>query len=267
MDTGKVLVVYIQPIEKEEKDTLELVISALKEKNIKFGLVKRDDLKEGVFKDYELVIIIGGDGTFLKAAHYIKEQLVLGVNCSCSLREGFFLRTDLRNFRERFELFLKGEYTVVNLIRIGALIDGAEAVETVPALNEVYAGERRAYKVSKYYLKVKNREEMQKSSGVLIATAAGSHAWLKSAGGNVLDIESDDVQYIVREPYRGRLLKPTILIGTLQAKASPAIPAEFEITSLMEEGVVVIDSAVEYDFKKGKKLKIKRAEPLRLVSF
>ncbi len=255
MDINKVLIIYIQPIEKEEKDTLDIVTSTLKDNNVKFELMKREELKK--ISEMDLVIVVGGDGTLLRTAHYVKNQLVLGVNCLCSIREGFFLKADLRNFKKRFELLLNDKHKILELSRIKAVIEGKE---TVPALNEIYVGEKKSYRVSKYYIKAGNKEEFQKSSGVLIATAAGSSAWLKSAGGKVLDTESGKVQYLVREPYKGKLLKPTLLKGDTNK--------DFEITSLMEDGIVVIDStSQEYDFKKGKRLKIINAEPLRLVDF
>ena len=257
MKIDKVLVVYIQPVKEEEKGTFDLVISTLKDNDIKFKLVKRDGIKEEVIKNYKFIIVIGGDGTLLRTAQYIKDQLVLGVNCHCGIREGFFLKTDLRNFKERFELFLKNKYKILTLNRIKAVID---KIETAPSLNEIYVGERRAYRTSKYYIKIGNKEEFQKSSGILIATAAGSHAWLKSAGGNILDVESNEVQYFVRESYKGKLTKPILIAGK--------VPKDFEITSLMEDGIVVVDStSEEYGFKKGKELKIIKSEPLRLVDF
>jgi NAD+ kinase len=45
-------------------------------------------------------------------------------------------------------------------------------------------------------------EEEQKSSGIWVGPAAGSTAAQRSAGGRVLPLASDKLQFVVREPYR-----------------------------------------------------------------
>ena len=47
-------------------------------------------------------------------------------------------------------------------------------------------------------------EEEHKSSGLWVGPAAGSTAAQRSAGGNVLPLDSRKLQYVVREPYRAR---------------------------------------------------------------
>jgi len=255
MKPTKISIVYIEPYKKEEKDTFELVKNTLIEKNIEFNLVKRENLSKDKLKDSDLIIVIGGDGTFLRTSHFTDEQLIFGVNCTCGIREGFFLRSNFENFKRNFESILNDEFKVVELTRIIAVIDG---YESEPALNEIYVGKQKAYRTFQYELNVNGKKEIQKSSGFLIGTAAGSHAWLRSAGGKTLPLDSKEIQYHVREPYFGRINKPTLLKGSV---------SQIQIKS-MSDGIVVIDStSEEYNFSKENNLTIKRAEPLKFVEF
>jgi len=58
--------------------------------------------------------------------------------------------------------------------------------------------------MSRYYLQVGKLLEEQRSSGVWIATAAGSTGGLRSAGGKVLPKEDKKFQYKPRELYYGK---------------------------------------------------------------
>src|SRR5262249_14992177 len=54
---------------------------------------------------------------------------------------------------------------------------------------------------SRYILRIEHGEEDQRSSGLWVGPAAGSTAAQRSAGGRVLPLSSEKIQYVVREPY------------------------------------------------------------------
>jgi NAD+ kinase len=73
------------------------------------------------------------------------------------------------------------------------------------------------------------------SSGVWVGPAAGSTAAIRSAGGKVLPVGSQKIQFVVREPYRGvdnkyRLVKGLVPRG-----------GEVRITSRMTKGRIFLD--------------------------
>ena len=106
--------------------------------------------------------------------------------------------------------------------------------------------------------------ERQKSSGVLVSTAAGSYAWIKSAGGKELPLYSDDFEYIIREPYCGRTAAKCRLFNDI-LKKDEKIVIEFELGN----GIIIADStATEHKFKSGEKVTIKLSKkPLHIISF
>ena len=73
------------------------------------------------------------------------------------------------------------------------------------------------------------------SSGVWVGPAAGSTAALRSAGGKVLPIGSQKLQFVVREPYRGLGDRYELVKGMI------APGDALEITSRMTKGRIFLD--------------------------
>jgi hypothetical protein len=106
----------------------------------------------------------------------------------------------------------------------------------------------------------RTREE-QRSSGVWIATAAGSSGGLHSAGGLVLPQESVEFQYKPRELYRGKNIRYHLKGGVLGPTK------KITLTSLMREGVVFVDgSHVCLPFSFGARAFVNRSSnPLKII--
>ena len=62
-------------------------------------------------------------------------------------------------------------------------------------------------------------EEEQKSSGLWVGPAAGSTAAQRSAGGAVLPLTSQKIQFVVREPYVGADARTRMTVGLVEPKA------------------------------------------------
>src|ERR1700676_2373435 len=58
--------------------SLSYVEAVLKHRKLKFTKIRRGS--SGDFRRYDLIITVGGDGTFLEAARQVKEGIVWGVN-------------------------------------------------------------------------------------------------------------------------------------------------------------------------------------------
>ncbi|MBI2549570.1 NAD(+)/NADH kinase [Candidatus Woesearchaeota archaeon] len=258
----KVLVVYYT----RNYGTLAKVKKALQKNKITASYVKRENesaIKRLVGKA-DAVIVVGGDGTLLRASHFVEHTPVLHVSSSIKMNEAFFSRATDKDAGRKIVLLAKGRYRIIPLMRLEASING----KRIPykALNEVYAGSKEPYHVARYTLAVGNRREEQKSSGVLIATPAGSYAWVRSAGGKKLPLTVRKIEYVVREPYAGRLAKPKLTKGVVSGNQS--ITAVSKIWE-KHRGIVVIDSYKKnFDFSNGDKLLVKAAkQPLNLIGF
>ncbi len=258
----KALVVYYA----RNYGTLDAVKNALHKNKVAASYAKRENeaaIRKGIAKA-DAIIVVGGDGTLLRASHFIEDEPVLHVSSSTDKNEAFFARATGKDADRKIRLLAAGKYKITRLLRLEAVLNGKRL--PFKALNEVYAGIREAYHVSRYTLIIGRRREEQKSSGILIATPAGSHAWVRSAGGVILPLTSKKIEYVVREPYAGRLTKPKMTKGVLGSSQSVTL-----VSRLWEshEGVVVIDSyRKEFYFKNGDRLVVRAAkQQLNLISF
>ena len=258
----KVLVVYYT----RNYGTLDVVKRALRKSKLVASYAKREN--ESVIKrlsaKVDTVVVVGGDGTLLRASHLIEDTHVLHISSDTGKNEAFFARATSNDCGRKIRLLAKGEYKTTSLMRLAATLNGKKLL--FKALNEVYAGSKEPYHTARYTLIIGNKREEQKSSGVLVSTPAGSYAWARSAGGQTLPIMARKIQYIVREPYTGRLTKPKMLKGVLSSGKTVTV-----VSNIWERhrGIVVIDSyKKEFEFNKGSRLVVKASrQPLNLIYF
>lgn len=188
------------------------------------------------YSRYDLVITIGGDGTFLDAARNITGQLILGINSDPEWSVGQFCSATKETFPSVLDKILSGRFKVTALNRIRLSIKGAGV--KVNILNDILFCHRNPAAMSRYYLTANGRKEEQRSSGVWVATAAGSTGAIQSAGGKELPITSKRLQYKPRELYTAfgdRTYK--LRGGFFDGKKG------LKIHSLIPNGVVYIDGS------------------------
>ncbi len=251
MKIKNVLVVCIPPNSKEYKSTLSTVKNSLKKHDIKFNLANRDRLKESELKGKDLIIAVGGDGTFLRAAHFVKNETIMGVNADVKNKEGFYMCSDKNNFESQLRKLMRNKIQIKKLPRLEAYINNKKI--ECNALNEFFIGQKKSYQSAKYTLKFNGKKERHKSSGILVATATGSYAWAKACHNKTLPLDSSNFQFVVREPYTGNIFRDyKLTYGLLKPNE------EIEIESEMLDGIIIADSVgKEFKFRNGDTAKIK----------
>ena len=254
MKIKNILIVYTIPRNKDQKSTLALVKKALKKYKINFSLANRDKLNKNQFQNKGIVIAVGGDGTFLRAAQFVDKQLIFGVNADIKNKEGFFMKSDKNDFEKKLKKIIKNQFNVRKLPRLEACINNKK-IETF-ALNEFFIGARKSYHAAKYVIDIDGKKERQKSSGVLATTPTGSYAWAKSCCNKTLPLNSKNYQFVVREPYEGKVFKNYKLKYVVLNKNE-----KINIVSEMLDGILIADSVSrEYSFKNGSKATIKLSD-------
>jgi NAD+ kinase len=148
----------------------------------------------------DLVVSVGGDGTLLAASHQIGDGIpLLGVNSAPESSVGFFCGARKGNILSTIERALAGRLRALELTRMRVELNGKCIHARV--LNDALVCHASPAATSRYILRVEDGEEDQRSSGMWIGPAAGSTAAQRSAGGRVLPLSSEKLQYVVREPY------------------------------------------------------------------
>jgi NAD+ kinase len=156
---------------------------------------------------------------------------------------------------------LSGALRATELTRMQVDVDGRTVHARV--LNDVLFGNFSPAATSRYAIRYRRREEVQKSSGVWVATAAGSTAAIRSAGGRVLPAASRNLQFAVREPYAVGERGYRVLRGLIGQRE------HLEIQSHMRAGRLYIDGPhVWRTVEIGSVLRFQRSpEPLTLLGF
>ena len=242
---------------EENERTLTAVREALETLGLPYDCIYRGQLD--TLAGYDLILSVGGDGTLLEVARYAGCIPVLGVNSDPSRSTAFFCAANRTTIAACLDACLAGRLQQLPLARLQVAINGL--VLPFHALNDVLITHVNPAAMATYTLQIDTTCEAQKSSGIWIATAAGSTAAIRSAGGRILPLRSRKRQYLVREPYLGHG-NPYRLVKGLVAP-----DVHLEVTSRMRRGRLFIDGPhLRYPLGLGDVLTVTLAPtPLQLI--
>ena len=137
--------------------------------------------------DIELTIVLGGDGTILRAAEIVRGSAspLMGVNLG---HVGFLAEAEREDLAETVRRAISGEYEVEErmTIDVSVLVDDVEVYRTW-ALNEATVEKSQPGKMIEVVIEVGGRPLSSFGcDGVVMATPTGSTAYAFSAGGPVV---------------------------------------------------------------------------------
>jgi NAD kinase len=252
----KIILVYKENLQKSLFEKIEEIKHIFSEAD--FLAVPYSSANKELLKDADLVLTLGGDGTFVRAAHLVEDSPIIGINSNPETSEGALASITVNEIGKLKNLN-EGKFEIIERQRADVILNGNLLDEK--AVNEVYAGSKRQFHTSRYKIKFKGNEEEQRSSGIVVSTGTGSEAWFLSAGGKPFHYNEKKLCFIVREPYFGkRIFVPTLLNGEI----SPEEKLEIESTRDYG-GVIAINDSV-YDFNTGDRVEIRLSEkPLRVI--
>ena len=149
----------------------------------------------------DLVVTLGGDGTFLWTARKVTDTPMLGVNTAPDASTGHYCGATVETLELTLDSILANELRPTSLPRLRFEINGTTAPYL--ALNDAFFSHRSPAASTRYLLRVGNEREMQVSSGIWVTTQSGSSGGISSAGGDVMDFGDERMQYRVMCPYEG----------------------------------------------------------------
>ncbi len=135
----------------------------------------------------QAVISIGGDGTFLTAAHIVKfsETPVIGINLG---QVGFLADIEWEEFEKCLSRVSEGEYSTISRMVLEVTVTRrGSVVSTMNALNDIYVNRSsvpRLVSLSLWYGDDYITDYV--ADGVIVATPSGSTAYSLSAGGPIV---------------------------------------------------------------------------------
>ena len=216
--------------------TLAAVHQAFEAIGIAYHCIYRGELRSA--DGFDLLCSVGGDGTFLEVARHSVSTPVLGINSDPQRSIALLCAANQQTVRDRLEAVLEGKLPEVRLARLRVSVNGKQ-VGHYP-LNDMLFCHANPAAMTSYMLRLDDVEEAQKSSGVWFASAAGSTAAIRSAGGRRLPLRSRRLQYLVREPY--------VADGTRYrlGKGIVAPDGQVELVSKTRQGRLYLDGSHRY---------------------
>lgn len=149
-----------------------------------------DVLELGVIvpeKDLELVMVLGGDGTILKAAEVVRETAtpLMGINLG---HVGFLAESEREGFSNAVARVVDRDYLVKERLTLDVrvLVGGKEVFRTW-ALNEATVEKSAAERMLEVIVEIDKKPLSSFGcDGIIMATPTGSTAYAFSAGGPVV---------------------------------------------------------------------------------
>ena len=146
----------------------------------------------------QIVASIGGDGTFISAAHIVKfcEKPLIGINLG---KVGFLADIETDNLEQKMQNILEGNFRVVRrmVLKVKHLRDGGILGE-YNAINDIYFNRLSIPKLSSFSLDCDGDFITDYiADGIIISSPSGSTAYSLSAGGPIV---SPDMNAIIITP-------------------------------------------------------------------
>src|ERR1700742_2209753 len=210
------------------------------------------DADERAAEGCELVLVLGGDGTFLRAAELARnvEIPVLGVNLG---RIGFLAEAEADHIDAVLEHVIKRDYRVEERMTLDVVVraDG-KVIDRGWALNEASLEKGPRLGVLGVVLEVDGRPVSAFGcDGVLVSTPTGSTAYAFSAGGPIL---WPDLEALLVVPNNAHALFARPMV------TSPEAHIAIEIEREGHDALVFCDGRREMLVPAGARLEVRRCD-------
>ena len=208
--------------------------------------------------DCELVVVIGGDGTILRAAEVAHPSgtPLLGVNLG---HVGFLAEAEYDDVGATIDAIVERRYTAEDRLTLDVSVfrDG-ELVTSTFALNEASVEKAARERMLEVVVEVDGRPLSRWGcDGVVCATPTGSTAYNFSAGGPIV---WPGVEALLMVPISAHALFARPLV------VAPTSVLAVEVISRQTSGVLWCDGRRTVDLPPGARIEVRRgARPVRLV--
>ncbi|MBF0342271.1 MAG: NAD(+)/NADH kinase [Magnetococcales bacterium] len=206
----------------------------------------------------DLVVVIGGDGTFIAAARAVEEVDVplLGVNMG---RLGFLTDTPRDKMLEAMDRVLAGEYRLEQRMRLSVeVVREGRIPLTCRVLNDVVIHKGELARMMEFDVSMDDQFVFSsRADGLIISTPTGSTAYALSAGGPII------------HPGLNAILLAPICPHTLTNRPIVVPGAGTACITLAERGLdrqLTLDGQSGFPLSGGDKILVRRStHPLRVL--
>ena len=213
--------------------------------------VETMDLADGPIEaEADLVVVLGGDGSLLKAARMLggREVPVVGINMG---KLGYMAEFSAEAFCEQFDAIAAGEAPVSRRLMLRVRCETAEGRSEYLVLNDVLVAGGDAHRMTGVRATIDGEAiTTYFGDGVLVSTPTGSTAYCMAAGGPLL---APGLEAMVLVPVCPHSLthRPIVL--------RPDCEVVLEPTDLQPQAVCVVDGQDKVGMEPGDRVTIRRA--------
>lgn len=200
----------------------------------------------------DYLVCLGGDGTFLKAARkiYMKQIPIMGINLG---NLGFLTEVEKNNIDTAVEQLLEGKYETEKRMMLEAVVvrKGKDTITDV-ALNDVVitrGAVSRVLHVKAYINDV--FVDTFPGDGLIIASPTGSTAYSLSAGGPIVE---PDTELMIMTPICPHILYSRPFITKSDSVVKAVIAEEFDYSAM-----VSLDGREGYELSNGDSVEVRKS--------
>lgn len=199
----------------------------------------------------DMVLVLGGDGTFLNAARRFagSEIPLLGVNLG---RLGFLTEVDIEQLGEALQLLINHDYRIEQRMMLEAEViqEGKEIARGI-SLNDIVIGKGAFSRIIKLKIRI-NQQYFNEfaGDGLILATPTGSTAYSLSAGGPMVYPGLDNIIITPICPHSLNSRSLVIAAGD---------QIEVLVDSSHKEVRLTLDGQMGWELKNGTSIKVRAA--------
>ena len=223
-------------------------------KVIKNKIVERPFLPSFLFNQKQVVIVVGQDGLVANTAKYVNALPIVAVNPDMERYDGFLLPFNTHNFIAGVESVIDGKYSSrIASLAEARLNDGQRLL----AFNDLFIG-ASSHVSARYKISYNKKTEEHSSSGIIVATQAGSTGWLSSIFNmtfgmhkfitkdsekrKFVKLQDNQLMFVVREPFQSKMTQSELTAGILSGGMN------LTVESYMPTNGVIFSDGIETDF-------------------
>ncbi len=224
------------------------------EVGLKVQMVDRGLVPTFTFLPQDIVVTLGQDGLVANTAKYAGSQPIVAVNPDPERFDGILLPFLPEQAHAVIEKVAEQRHRVRPVTLAEARTNDGQRLL---AFNDLFIG-AQSHVSARYRIKWKGKAEPQSSSGVLVATGAGSTGWMSSVFNMAAGVagltgertmkpmnfpwEDRRLLFVVREPFLSKHSRADVVAGWIEAQQ------KLEMESQMPSGGAIFSDGIELDY-------------------
>ena len=213
----KISICYNSMMENS-RDVMENLKTICENFSLDYDVLDINDLKSGA----DIVFVIGGDGTILKAARFYAnyDTPIFGINLG---RLGFLSQAPSDELEKSVNKIINGDYKIEKRMMLKS--------GDVTALNDFVVKGSMSGRTSKFALEINGKYVCNYlADGIIISTPTGSTAYGMAAGGPILSPDTDVIAIVPICPHTFSA-RPIVVSANDKIKILPVKSCEYNVSA------------------------------------